>query len=172
MSEKKYVYSRERKVLHSLACGHVSRMNENNKIYSGKDKLIMHYPLCMHCANQMFKASLSVGEKGKLAKLFANPKNTELWFELLINREAEITKQKGKLRILCGEDTWQIVPIENSEYVNLLHNNYIVAGDIRYFESGFHKQFKHAVMIQTALKCILEYNFRRYHLGINSKVSA
>lgn len=172
MEEKKYVYSKERMVLHSLDCGHGKHIKEQNKVYVKKEHMIMRLPLCMHCAAQMFKTKLSIGENGRLARLFEGTKNTELWFELLINREAEVDKGKGKLRITCGEDCWQILPINNSKYVYLLHNNYIVAGDTRYFESGYHKQFKHRITIQTALKCILNYNFKRYHLMVNSKASA
>lgn len=138
MKEKKYVYSKEREILHSIECVYAKRINEENKLYSSKATLMWHRPLCMHCTSQMFKTALSVEEGEEFARLFENPKNSELWFELLINREAEVEKGKGKLRITCGEDRWQMIPIKNSKYVYLLHNNYIVAGDIRYFESGYH----------------------------------
>ena len=164
MTGKKYVFSKERRVLHSLECRHVKHMREQNKVYVKKRNAIMTFPLCMHCANQMFKTKLEIGENERLKKLFEGAQNAELWFELLIIREAEVEKLKEKLRILLGEDMWQIVPDKYSKSVQLFHNNYIVASDVRYFEKDYHVQFKHMITIEKALKCILEYDFQRYQL--------
>ena len=59
------------------------------------------------------------------------------------------------------EDTWKIKSYPGTARVDLLHNNYIIQNNQRYFTNGFHSQAK-CIDMSNAVSCIYSYDYHRH----------
>ena len=156
----KYVLYRG--VIHDKCCPHIqdvpAYMIEFTKSYPSAGVQ------CGDCAVRTYirNGAEDIGNLEKYIAFFHRVKwKSSSIKKLYVDHNVRTRIDTDVLTIWYKDDTWKIKSSPGTSRVDLLHNNYTIQNNQRYFTNGFHTQAR-CIDMSTAISCIYSYDYHRH----------
>lgn len=163
----KYVFSMHENFVHDKSCRAIYKFPYSELRFV--ENYPCHLPQCARCAMRAYLRNgvEDIENYNYYMELYEKMGVTDsLIRHMYIDCEMK-TRLLGHraVEIKYKEDTWRIVLLDNNKNVKLLHNNYKVYGDRRFFTKSFHVQSEYCkeTNIQFALGVIENYSWDKHN---------